>query len=372
MFISDFIQAAKLLPSDVSVLIRGERGIGKSDTVRALADHFNLPLIDRRISQMTEGDLIGLPRTEERKSGAAVTRFQPLDWFMDAVEKPHLIFLDELDRASGEVQQAIFELVLDRSVQGTKIHPDCRIYSAINGGQGGHNYQVNEMDPALLDRFWTCDLETNLDQWLSWARKNKVNASVVNFLAAEGREHLDVLHEDDLNTISPSCRSWTRLAKVLDQNEDIMDLENADNRRKVISLASGFVGIEATSALVNYIRSEKVFTAEDILEKWDKNKKYFEDDSKKYIENVAMLSNLFEKIYSYIDDHKKLTKKKMKNLSEFWHLLLPEQQASFYGNIHSRNWEGSLTEAQTQALKAMICQEFADQISVIYSSQVSE
>lgn len=365
MFIKDFIQAAKLLPSDVSVLIRGERGIGKSHTVRQLAEHFNLPLIDRRISQMTEGDLIGLPRTEQRETGAHVTRFQPLDWFQDAVEAPHLIFLDELDRASGEVQQAIFELVLDRSVQGKKIHEGCRIYSAINGGAGGHNYQVNEMDPALLDRFWICDLQSNLEQWLDWARGAGINDRIVGFLASEGQEHLDVLDDQDLSAISPSCRSWTRLASVLDSCDDLMDLEDADNRRKIISLASGFVGIEATSAFVNYVRSERVFVAEDILVNWKANKKYF-TETKKYIEDIPVVTNLFDKVCLFIEENKKLTAKQISNLKEFWLLCQPEQQTAFYHGLYSRQWGGGMTDAQISKIKEKICEMAADRIAEIY------
>ena len=43
------------------VLIRGRHGIGKSEVVYQLAEQVDLPVVERRASQMTEDDLIGLP-----------------------------------------------------------------------------------------------------------------------------------------------------------------------------------------------------------------------------------------------------------------------------------------------------------------------
>ena len=43
------------------VLLRGRHGVGKSQVVYQLADSLGLPVVERRASQMTEGDLVGLP-----------------------------------------------------------------------------------------------------------------------------------------------------------------------------------------------------------------------------------------------------------------------------------------------------------------------
>ena len=48
-----------LVTSKLPVLIRGRHGIGKSQVVFQLGDKLGLPVIDRRASQMTEGDLLG-------------------------------------------------------------------------------------------------------------------------------------------------------------------------------------------------------------------------------------------------------------------------------------------------------------------------
>lgn len=43
------------------VMIRGRHGVGKSELVYQFAAKRGLPVVERRVSQMTEGDLVGLP-----------------------------------------------------------------------------------------------------------------------------------------------------------------------------------------------------------------------------------------------------------------------------------------------------------------------
>src|SRR5579863_4412898 len=161
MNFKNLIASCKLLPQDISVLIRGDHGIGKSQVVFALGQHFGLPVIDRRLSQLDSGDILGLPKLENN-----VTKFMPPDWVMRACTEPVVLFLDEINRAVPEVMQAAFQLVLDRQLSGHKLHEGTRVYAAVNTNA---RYQTNEMDPALLDRFWAIDLEPTDDDWYAWA-----------------------------------------------------------------------------------------------------------------------------------------------------------------------------------------------------------
>ena len=43
-----FVNVSKALPKDITVMIRGPHGIGKSQCVYQLADHFGLPMMERR------------------------------------------------------------------------------------------------------------------------------------------------------------------------------------------------------------------------------------------------------------------------------------------------------------------------------------
>jgi MoxR-like ATPase len=72
-----FFRIAKpILDNKFPLLLRGRHGIGKSQVVYQIAAERGLPVIERRASQMTEGDLVGLPVV----SGDS-TKWNPPDWF---------------------------------------------------------------------------------------------------------------------------------------------------------------------------------------------------------------------------------------------------------------------------------------------------
>jgi len=190
------------------ILLRGRHGIGKSQVVYQTAANLGLPVIERRASQMTEGDLIGLPKTDGN-----VTTFCPPDWYQQACRQPVVLFLDEVDRATIEVRQGIFELTDSRKLNGHALHPDTLIFAAVNGGEHGEQYQVGEMDPAELDR-WTCfDVSPSVEDWLSWGKTN-VDGIVWDFINGN-REHLEHKGDFEPNKVYPSRRSWDRFNECL-------------------------------------------------------------------------------------------------------------------------------------------------------------
>ena len=210
----DFKTFVSLAPSvsaaRLPVLLRGRHGIGKSQVVYQLAANAGLPVVERRASQMTEGDLVGLPSIEGNR-----TACNPPDWFKQACEEPVVLFLGEVDRATLEVRQGIFELTDSRKLNGHHLHEDTLIFAAVNGGEHGEHYQVNEMDPAELDRWSVWDVEPTVEDWLAWA-KNNVDGLIWDFIN-QNRNHLE--HQGDIepNKRYPSRRSWDRLDKVLKQ-----------------------------------------------------------------------------------------------------------------------------------------------------------
>ena len=235
------------------VLLRGRHGIGKSQVVYQIAGSLGLPVIERRASQMTEGDLVGLPSIEGNR-----TTFNPPDWFKMACEEPAVLFLDEVDRATLEVRQGIFELTDSRKLNGHNLHPDTLIFAAINGGEHGESYQVNEMDPAELDRWSVWDVEPTTEDWLAWGKDN-VDGLIWDFIN-QNRGHLEHTADIEPNKRYPSRRSWKRLNDVLAQ-ADALEAGPA-----MFNLAQSFVGFEAAVALNDFAKNyERVVTVDQLL-----------------------------------------------------------------------------------------------------------
>lgn len=324
-----FKKSARLLPKDISIIMRGRHGIGKTEVVRQLAQELELPLVERRLAQLTEGDLLGLPHNHENKA----TEFLPPLWFVKAIDNPYMIFLDEFDRASREVQQAAMELILERSIQGKIIHEDCRIYAAINGGKHGSSYQVINMDPAIYDRFWIADCEPSIVEWLSWARNNGVHKDIINFIST----NKDLLEQDMKNSsykVSPSRRSWTRFSKVLTANPEIIrNINNTEGKRLFISLSSGFVGNDATSRFKDFLHNpENHIMVEDILDYFDENEERFKSLKIEHL-NLAI-----EKISEDTkdDNRPEWTKNQIKNLDKFFRMLSPELRMTMWYKISTQ------------------------------------
>ena len=253
----DFKTFVSLAPSvsaaKLPVLLRGRHGIGKSQVVYQLAANAGLPVVERRASQMTEGDLVGLPSIEGNR-----TSFNPPDWFKMACEEPVCLFLDEVDRATLEVRQGIFELTDSRKLNGHNLHPDTIIFAAVNGGEHGENYQVNEMDPAELDRWSVWDIEPTVEDWLAWG-KNNVDSLIWDFIN-QNRSHLEHNADIEPNKRYPSRRSWDRLDKVLAKADAL------EAGPSMFNLAQSFVGFEAAVALNDFAKNyERIVTVEQLL-----------------------------------------------------------------------------------------------------------
>ena len=263
----DFATFSAVVPfvieAALPVLVRGRHGIGKSEVIYQLAASLGLPVVERRASQMTEGDLMGLPSI----SGDS-TRWNAPDWLKEACDNAVVLFLDEVDRATMEVRQGIFELTDSLKLNGWHLHPGTRIFAAVNGGEhaGASSYQVGEMDPAELDRWTVFDVEPTVSDWLTWAN-GKVDPMVWDFIN-QTHAHLEFTPDGggyEPNKVYPSRRSWKRLNDTVDAA--CLLAEPKQNLASIYNLASSFLGFEAAVAFRDFCENyERMVTIEDILD----------------------------------------------------------------------------------------------------------
>ena len=292
------------------VLIRGRHGIGKSEVVYDFARKAKLPVIERRASQMTEGDLLGLPDNRDCEiAGKKATTWNAPDWLVVACTQPVVLFLDEVDRATTEVRQGIFELTDSRKINGWNLHEGTLIFAAVNGGEHGSQYQVGEMDPAELDR-WTCfDLNPTVEDWLSWA-KNSVDPVVWDFIN-QTRPHLEHGGDYEPNKVYPSRRSWKRLSDCLVQGK----LLEAGTSPVLFNLAAAFVGFEAAVAFNDFVANyQRVVTVEDILDQGNivKTKDFTITDHNALVDKLSNSGRLTSTLEASA----------LKNLVDYW-LTIP-------------------------------------------------
>jgi len=247
------------------VMIRGRHGIGKSQVVYQLAKKLGMKVVERRASQMQEGDLVGMPSQTPKVTdkGTEVSSFNSFEWFVECCENPRVLFFDEVDRGEQQVRQGIMELTDSRKLFGKVLHPNTIIIAAVNGGKHGTEYQVGEMDPAELDRWTIFDVEPSVDDWLDWA-SDKVNPLMWNFVN-HNRDHLEHKDSFDPAEIYPSRRSIERLDKTLTRAGFYDNIKQ--NLDSVMNISMGFIGLGSAAALREFaLNFEYQLTAEDIVD----------------------------------------------------------------------------------------------------------
>jgi hypothetical protein len=322
------VQVIKSLPPEIGVLIRGPHGIGKSQIVKSVASELGLEVIDVRASTMQEGDVVGYPDLEAIKSTGRSTFALPA-WFVAACESPVVLFLDELNRGLIGVLNGMFQIILDRELgngpdgKPMKLHPGTRVVAAVNAGS---EYTVNEMDPALLDRFWTVDLKPTVQEWLGWAAGAGVNSLVIDFIR-QHPEHLRPTKEVEPGKVAPTQRSWARLDASLKHCSIDLTEHGGNPPTLLYPMAAGFVGTEAAIAFQDFVKSyQSVLTAEDVLDRWKKS-----EDKVKALATDRLMA-LVEKVKGAVakDD---LTQKQVDNLVAFFRSVTGEQQMALYNGV---------------------------------------
>ena len=278
---------------------------------------------------MSEGDVGGYPDLEGMKENGVMTFCMP-SWFMRACNEPCVLMLDELNRSLPGVQQSFFQLVLDRELGNDKngvpyrLHPETRVIAAVNHGS---EYDVNEMDPALLRRFWVSDIIPTSADWIDWAKDNDIDSVLIDFIR-QNPAHLRVDPSTvEPGTVCPNPASWHRVNECLTHMNMLpADMAGKPNPEGMYALSLGLVGTEAAIAFCAFVKDYEIqISAEDVLD--GKLKKA---DIKK-VEN-SMLNNVIEKIGDHAKDNE-WTQKQCKSVDTFARTISGEMMVILWNKI---------------------------------------
>jgi len=184
------------------VMLWGPPGVGKSQMVAQVADRHDIPVIDIRLSQMEPSDLRGIPFRSGERVEWAIPALLP-DVQRHGPEG--ILFLDEITSAPPAVSAAAYQLILDRRLGEYQVPAHWAIFAA--GNRQGDRGVTYTMPAPLANRFSHFEVDTNLDDWVSWAYRNDIDERIIAFL----RFRPELLFDFDPahNPVAfPSPRSW--------------------------------------------------------------------------------------------------------------------------------------------------------------------
>lgn len=273
-----------------AILIEGIHGIGKSEIVRAAAASYkyyihNGRLIDLRLAEISDvGELVGNPSVER---DAGITKYYRPEWF--PTEEPEIqevlnnedlsdeqkherateilnelreegrtvggiIFYDEMNRAKEDVRNACFQAILDRRMLVHPIPYGWVQVAAINPAND-ENYEVFELDSALLDRFCKLIYELEPEEWLDYA-KGLIWEVLRQFLN-KSQQFIGckpvTSDNREIDQVLPSPRSWFKVNSILNVLTNGFQNIDIEKIKKHLDFIAGFVGDSVVPAFQTFL-----------------------------------------------------------------------------------------------------------------------
>ena len=305
----DTLKSVDLVLSTNEVpLVVGESGIGKTALAKKLAKENNWSLVVIDGNLLKEGEIGGLPTIESytitnsngEKIEKKITVYAVHNKLREIDEeiakgKSVLLFIDEINRCEHTVQQELMNLILNREINGYKLHDDVKILAAMNPSSkygSDFDYQVVDMDAAQENRFVWLNMEPDYTQWLSWAIDAGIEQKVIEFISTFP-EYLHKVNEDDVRA---TPRSYERVSKVYKEYKNKMDIIP---RAVFLNVIKGNVGKIIAEEFISFVESnhsplisfEDVFSG-DILNESVVEKVNNETHTRLYLSAMNILKTL--------------------------------------------------------------------------------
>ena len=314
-FKDTLISAELVLETGEVPLIIGESGIGKTALAKKLANKNNFKLVVIDGNLLKEGEIGGLPTIESYKSIDSNGNFQEKKATIYAVHtklkeideeilngNKVLLFIYEINRCEHTVQQELMNLILNREINGYKLHNDVKILAAMNPSNKygeDFDYQVVDMDAAQENRFVWLNMENDYIDWISWAIEFGIETEVIEFISTFP-EYLQKINEEDVRATPRSYERISKTLKLYKEKKEIIP------RAVFLNVIKGNVGRVIAEEFISFIESnhealisfEKVFCRnyidEEVIEIIKK-----ETHTRLYLTAINILKILESNIFSF-------------------------------------------------------------------------
>lgn len=279
-----------------------------------------IPVIERRLSQVGEGELTGVPRIAENELlKRETTKFTQMDFMGVTYEFPVILFFDELNRAFPSLRQATFQIADSKIFLGNRLHKKTRVFVAANVGP---MYQADNFDIAEFSRYAVIGAQYDSEAWLKWAGKpeNKIHSLVVEFITKEPT----ALYTDDkkfsTNTKSTDPRAWAKIGNLMTRMEEEKTLgDMVTNISRFKMLVSSIIGPIEGAKFAEYCKENIFFFGvRDIFTHWPVVKEQIERSTKNADRKTKIIYELCHKLSDSLESS-----------HEYWF----SEQEVFYKNI---------------------------------------
>ena len=316
--------------------LAGKPGVGKTSTMRKLAKDMGAKLIEIDCSTLNSEDVVGLTTPNKNENGVLQTKFTaPPLWskimnqYDPSITIPgssytHILFLDEITRASKRVMNSIRSLMLEKKVNANYAIPDdMMIVTALNPTDTG----AEELSDHLADVMDIIDVEvkdTELYKYLKSKESNKEANEMIGFditsrminIFRELVNRLESSEDAEGEPISGNTRKW-----YWQWEGNVIYV----SPRELDDMISGSIG-QAVAELVDF-------------EGFDKSENYTDDE---YLEFQDIIrNNIIDKtneLLSFIgEDKHNIDPEGMKYLYDFIKYQIETEEFDEIMDVQSQN-----------------------------------
>ena len=297
--------------------IVGLQGIGKSDLVREYARENGYAFEEITCSLLQEGDL-AMPYILNKPNGATEVSYSINNIITRLCEKSKtskyaILFLDEFNRPSSQVQSELMNLVLQREILGYKLADNVRIILAMNPssemeGYEGSDYTVSFSDAAIMGRVVSLNLNPSVIDWLEYGSRivngrTLVHESVLDFLRVNGKMFTT---KEETGKINATPRGWKRVSDIVCTYEetgcrDINILKNLISGTMDSSISKAFVkfyeevkssDLDYSKLAISYLQGNKFdlknYSSVEITDIFDRMVEFVQGNyDETYVNNLA-------------------------------------------------------------------------------------
>ena len=145
----------------------------------------------------------------------------------------------------------------------------------------GEEYQLTELDPALVSRFNIYHFKPSVSEWLLWAEKAGISTEVIKFIE-DNSVFLDGKLREDADNLEkiPDRRAWERVSNIIKKAPAIND-----SLKKAIA---GIIGPEVANHFFEEIRKNRKIKGRDVLDDFAKHRETLE---KMILPDLSMIND---------------------------------------------------------------------------------
>lgn len=201
----------------------GPPGLGKTAMIRAYAQKEELPLISINAGEagdVTEVTGLLLPSKTEMRANIPVLRMGLQEGIARACTEPVVLFFDDVDKSSDQIQGALLSILGNRRVRSYALHSQTVVAAA--GNRPEDDVLARELSESLRTRMTAMELTADLKSWTAWGLKtSSVHPAIAGFLQYAPKSFYGKTAD---SSRFPTPRGWVEASTDLFSAEPSEDL----------------------------------------------------------------------------------------------------------------------------------------------------